>query len=223
MSLDTVARSFRSHVADQGADLDHFAAGPRGLGIAMRSTHTLSADDVLYVDYGCVLQSVHSDSGLTLALATPSTDLLTRYNVLRASVERGATTLRAGLRASAVWRAMHDAVDTVNGIVSSPHGHGLGLEAREYPLIVPDSGLRIRDDCIDESADLELELGMVVNLEASTFIPGVASLHVERSYVVGAAAGSPLIAQERDRPIVPGADRPQAPVHDLVHLETRPG
>jgi len=46
-----------------------------------------------------------------------------------------------------------------------PHGHGLGLELRDYPIIVPDTGLRISDDCVDLPADLPLEPGMVINLE----------------------------------------------------------
>jgi hypothetical protein len=43
---------------------------------------------------------------------------------------------------------------------------------------------------------------MVVNLEAATFLPGVASLHVERSFVVGPRGAEPLLADALDRLLV---------------------
>ena len=63
-------------------------------------------------------------------------------------------------------------------------GHGLGVEIREYPLLVPPVDERLRDDCVDVSADLELEAGMVVNLEASLFGLGDTSLHMEETYLI---------------------------------------
>ena len=52
---------------------------------------------------------------------------------------------------------------------------------------------RIRDGCIDVPGDPELPRGelMVVNLEVSTFLPGVASMHVERSFVRRVERSSP--------------------------------
>jgi Xaa-Pro aminopeptidase len=93
------------------------------------------------------------------------------------------------------------------GVITSFTGHGLGLEVRDYPLIGPDRGGRVSDGCVDESSDIELESGMVVNLEASIFAPGVASLHVERSFVVGEAGGKGLVVQERDAPFIPSNER----------------
>lgn len=198
-----ITQRFRQCVAEREADVDHFAFGLRGLGIAMLSRYMLRDDDVMYVDYGCVCSHCFADSGVTLALRDPSRMLLAKYEAIRECVAVGAENLHAGRRTSAVWRAMRTALDGNRGIVSSPQGHGLGLEVREYPIVVPDSGLRIRDDCVDEAADLELEAGMVVNLEASTFIPGMASLHVERSFVIADDGSVPLITQERDRPLLP--------------------
>jgi Xaa-Pro dipeptidase len=53
------------------------------------------------------------------------------------------------------------------------HGHGLGLEVRDYPIIVADTGMRIRDDCVDVPADLPFEPRMVVNLEMPLFPRGL--------------------------------------------------
>jgi len=84
-----------------------------------------------------------------------------------------------------------------------PHGHGLGLEVRGYPIIVPDNGLAIKDDGLDVPSDLPLEENMVINLEAPLFMPGVGSLHIEESYVVTSNGYRELIPQARRQPVIP--------------------
>jgi Xaa-Pro aminopeptidase len=97
---------------------------------------------------------------------------------------------------------MADALDAcgVAGCLT-PHGHGVGLEVRDYPIVVPANGLRIRDDCIDEPADLPLEENMVLALEVSQYLPGIGSLHHERTFVVSGDGGRQLVAYEREAPI----------------------
>lgn len=48
-----------------------------------------------------------------------------------------------------------------------------------YPILATDIKLRIRDDCVDELADLPLEENMVLKVEAIVFALGEASLHIE--------------------------------------------
>ena len=59
-------------------------------------------------------------------------------------------------------RAMQQALADRGITRSFPHGHGLGLEVRDYPILYPDAGDVIRDDCIELAADLALEPDMVV-------------------------------------------------------------
>jgi Xaa-Pro aminopeptidase len=80
-------------------------------------------------------------------------------------------------------------------------GHGVGVEIREYPLLVPPVDERLRDECVDVSADLELQAGMVVNLEASLFGLGDASIHMEETYLVTENGAEVLASSEI------GADR----------------
>ena len=84
-----------------------------------------------------------------------------------------------------------------------PHGHGLGIELRDYPILVPDTGLRISDDCIDLPADLPLEPGMVINLEVVILLPGAASLEVEITTLVTPSGARPFIVQDRAAPMSP--------------------
>ena len=53
------------------------------------------------------------------------------------------------------------------------------LELCNYPILATDIKLRIRDDCVDELADLPLEEKMVLKVEAMVFALGEASLHIE--------------------------------------------
>jgi Xaa-Pro aminopeptidase len=92
------------------------------------------------------------------------------------------------------------------GITASfPHGHGIGLELREYPIIVDDNGLRIKDDCVDVPSDIPLEADMVVNLESSVFMGGVGSLHIEKTYAITTNGCRPIVPQDRSKPVVPSS------------------
>jgi Xaa-Pro aminopeptidase len=189
--------SYRTRVAEGDAQFDHFAYAPRGLGIATEPNHVLQPGDTMYIDFGCIYRQYFSDTGLTLTMGEPSSDLLARYASLREVIGAGMEQLRPGVKGSAVHRAMHEAL---GAHVSNPQGHSLGLEVREYPILAMPNGKRLRDDCIDLDADLPLETDMVVNLEASFFRPGLDSLNLEQSWRITETGCEPLARQARDLP-----------------------
>jgi Xaa-Pro aminopeptidase len=200
-TLGEVANAYRVGLAERGADLDHFAIGTRGLGIATAPELELLDGDFAFVDWGCSYRGYYSDTGTTLVVGTPSPRTLELYAAVRESVDAGGAAMRPGVRASVVCEAMWGAL-TARGIsATNPHGHGFGLDVRDYPIVVRDNGLHIRDDCVDVASDLELEEGMVINLEAPVFLRGQGSVHCERSFVVTAAGARPLAAQDRSAPV----------------------
>lgn len=194
---------YRTRVAEAGADFDHFAFGVRGLGIAMEPNYVLTEDDVLYVDFGCIYRHYFSDTGTTLTTGDLPAALRDRHAALRACVAAGVEALRPGANSSAVRDAMWQTLNEHGITASFPHGHGFGLELRDYPILVADNGLRIKDDCVDVPSDLPLEANMVVNLEAAIFMPGVGSLHIEQSFVLTPEGNRPLVAQDRSAPVQP--------------------
>ncbi|MBI3942352.1 MAG: aminopeptidase P family protein [Chloroflexi bacterium] len=202
VSFADLAQHFRVHIAAMGADFDHFAYSKRGLGMASEAGHILSDADVMWVDFGCVYRHYFSDSGTTLALHVLPPALSERRDALRDCVAAGAEVIRPGVKSSAVQSAMWQTLAARGITTSFPHGHGMGLDLRDYPILVADNGLRISDDCVDLPSDLPLEPNMVINLEASLFMPEVASLHVEQSFLVSANGGRSLVPQDRSRPIV---------------------
>jgi Xaa-Pro aminopeptidase len=198
-----VVRHYRERVADNGAAFDHFTFSIRGLGIAAEPDYILRDDDVLSVDFGCIYRHYFSDSGATLAMCALSSDLSQRYAALRACIASGTETLRPGVKASRVPAAMWQPLKEHGVTASFPHGHSLGLEVRDYPILVADNGLKIQDGCVNVDSDLLLEANMVINLEASFFVPGVGSVQIEKSFLITSDGNVPLVPQDRTAPVHP--------------------
>lgn len=201
-NVQEVVRRFRAELGGRGADLDHFAFGVHGLGIATEPDFILGASDVEYVDWGCRYRSCYSDTGTTYAMKPLSGDMQDRFDVLRASMDAGLAAIRPGVLSSTVQAAMQDVVDDA-GLAMYPHGHGVGMEVRDYPILAPDNGLRIADECVDVPSDLPIEEDMVLNIEAPLCLAGVGSLHLEQSVVVTGSGSRPLVEQQRERPVFP--------------------
>ncbi len=203
--ISELVRHYRARAGELGADFDHFAFGVRGLGMSTETNYALAEDDVLYVDWGCIYQHYFSDTGTTLAMREPEAHFEARHAALRACMAAGIEALRPGAKASAAQAAMLQTLNA-NGItITFPHGHGLGLEVRDYPILVADNGLRIKDGCVDVASDLPLEPDMVLNLEAMVSLAGIASLHIEQSFVITPEGSRSLVPQDRSGPLQPSA------------------
>ncbi|MDO8189448.1 M24 family metallopeptidase [Conexibacter sp. JD483] len=202
-ALAGAAQTFRAAVAAQGAAFDHFALGPGGLAIWTLGDDRLAPGDCLFADFGCVYDGYFSDSAATIALGQPEPAVQARYEALRDAVAAGIAAVAPGVRASAVQRAMAAALAETPVVCDPPTGHGLGLEIRDWPLLLPATGARIADDCVDVDADLPLEAGMAINLEISAFMPGVASVEVERTIVVTFDGPRELVPQPREQIVRP--------------------
>lgn len=197
-----LVQHFRQRVAQMGADFDHFDFSLRGLGIASEPDYILRDDDVLFVDFGCIYRHYFSDGGTTLALRKPSDELLRRHAAFGMCLEAGTRAMHPGAKASDVHLAMGETLKAQGITSANPHGHGIGLEVRDYPILVGNNGLHIRDECVDVAADLPLEEGMVLNLESSIFMPAVGALQMEKSYLVTTGGGQPLVTQDRSSPFI---------------------
>lgn len=210
--VSALAQHFRVRVAELGADLDHFAFGMRGLGIGLEPRHVLAEGDVLFVDFGCLWRRYASDGGTTLALGELSPDLRRRHAAMHASVDAGIAALRPGVASSSVRGEMLRVLREQDLTAAFPHGHGIGLDIREWPLLVDAPAARLQDECVDESSDLPLEAGMVINLESAMFVPGAGSVHVEQSFLVTAEGSEPLVPQDRAAPFHPAwsTEQPRA-------------
>jgi len=199
-----MVRSFQSRVGEQGAAFDHFSFSLSGLGICSEPDYVFRSQDVLFIDYGCVVSSYFSDTGTTLAFAELQPEMSRRHSAMHACLEAGARAMRPGVKSSFVQKAMAQVAREAGLTNSFPHGHGMGLEIRDYPILVPANGLQIRDECIAVDSDLPLEEGMVINLEAPLFMPTAGALQVEKTFVVTAQVARELVPQDRAHPFFAG-------------------
>jgi Xaa-Pro aminopeptidase len=193
---DLVER-FRSCVGQQSATFDHFSFSLSGLGICSEPDYVFRPQDVVFIDYGCIVSSYFSDTGTTLVFSDLRPEIAKRYTALQACVAAGASEMRPGAKSSSVQKAMSEVLKEAGISNSFPHGHGLGLEVRDYPILVPSNGLEIRDECIGVDSDLPLEEGMVINLEAPLFMPIAGALQVEKTFVVTTDGCRELVRQDR--------------------------
>jgi Xaa-Pro aminopeptidase len=194
--LGELADAYAEAAGSRGAAIEHFALSHRGRGIATDRSMTLTADAVTYLDHGCRIALAVSDAGTTLRLRDLTRDERFAHSALEASLSAGRELLASHANSSAVHRAMSESIEPFPDAIVQ--GHGLGVEIREYPLLVPSAGERLRDECIDMPADLQLQAGMVVNLEASLFGLGDASLHMEETYLVTENGAEALARSEAD-------------------------
>ncbi len=198
-----LVHNFRTRVAEEGGDFEHFIYSICGLGITAETEHRFTDKDVFFVDFGCYYNHQFSDTGTTIAMSNPSNELLARHQILRAAVDAAVEMIKPGVKTSEVHGTMNQTL-LDNGITNSfPHGHSYGLEVREYPIIVADNGLRICDDCVDISSDIVLETGMVFNLESCLFYLANGAVHTEQAVVVTENGNRPLVKQERNIPFTP--------------------
>jgi Xaa-Pro aminopeptidase len=206
LSTGALARSFRVAVATAGAEFDHCVAAVDGFALSSYADHELAADSIFAFDYGCNVDGYFADAGVTVALRDMP-DVSARYKLLREAIcEVGLRAMRPGMPASSVHGAMDNFLRNHHVTSCFPHGHGLGLELRDLPILVPDMGRRIKDECVDVSSDIPLECGMVVNLEATIFAPGTAGVEVEITALVGEEEATPLVPQRREEPISPAVE-----------------
>jgi Xaa-Pro dipeptidase len=201
--LQRVIEHFRTSLAAAGASFDHFAVGMDGLSLATLGRGSLRDGDVVCVDFGAIYEGYFSDSAATISLGPAPADLVSRYDALVAAVAAGIAAAAPGVRASIVQAQMAEVLAASPVVCDPPTGHGLGLEVRDWPVIVADNGRRITDACVDVAADLPLEAGMAINLEISAFLPGRASLEVERTIVITDGGARDLVPQPRERMVRP--------------------
>jgi Xaa-Pro aminopeptidase len=205
---------FRALVTAAGAEFDHFVVGPFGLGFTSADATPIGACGPMYADFGCLVNGWFSDSGTTFCTDPLDERADRRFHAAREAVLAGAAQLHPGVAGSAIQAAMAEHLEAAGIVKTFPHGHGLGLTVRDYPLLMPHKGERIEDDCVSVSADLTMEAGMVVNLEAPIFVPGVDSFHCEETFVITTTGCEHLVPQERSAPL-------GHPLHDFEHAPTK--
>ena len=131
--------------------------------------------DLYILDIYPSFHGYHGDLCRTFAASQPTNLQLQACEVVRGALELAEQMIRPGVRAQDVWRALHDHIDSFEGVRGSFRhhaGHGIGLESQEAPWIIPGSRHVFED-------------GDVIALEPGCYAPALqGGVRLESNYVV---------------------------------------
>jgi Xaa-Pro aminopeptidase len=156
------------------------ASGPNGaLPHHRAGSRTLTAGDLVVLDFGGVLDGYCCDLTRTVSIGQPSGQARRVYDAVLAAQQAAVDAVRPGLDASAVDAAARAVLESRGLGQAFGHGtgHGLGLDIHEEPRIG-----RARPD----AAPTALEPGMVFTIEPGAYLPGWGGVRIEDDVLVTA-------------------------------------
>jgi Xaa-Pro aminopeptidase len=160
------------------------ASGPNAAKPHARpSTRRVEPQELVVIDFGCIVDGYCSDMTRTVSVGDPGPDARRLWDVVRESQWAGREAVHAGADCAEVDRACRDVIAAAGWGDAFVHGtgHGVGLEIHEAPRVAA-------------SARDTLEPGSVVTVEPGVYLPGVGGVRIEDTVVVTAAGSDPLTA-----------------------------
>jgi len=193
---------FKEYVVSKGALPEHHIYSRQGRGVSEDAEYRFRRGEAVFFDFGCIHRMYYSDTGNTVLIGTAPENHVKIYKTSSRALSEALKRVAPGAKASDLGEAMIRYL-TSNGIRNcAAHGHGIGLEARDYPAILPSLKQTVADGFASVGADFLLEENMVLNLEVPYYLFGAASCIVERTVRVTASGYAELTRQEREDPIV---------------------
>lgn len=206
ISEQEVAAVWRRVIAEAGGIWLwlHFAAGRRSSSISPPTDRRLKRGDLFSFDGGLVLNNYNADTGGCGILGEPTERHHAMHQAIKAGLEAGLATIRAGVKASEIFKATMERVRR-RGFPDHQHifaGHTIGLEAREFPFVIAPAE-RVSDPFLPETSDIPLETNTVLNLEVPAGVFGWGGMQIEQTVVVKPNGFEYLIPQERRLEVIP--------------------
>jgi Xaa-Pro aminopeptidase len=124
------------------------------------------------------------------------------YRALWQVIEETRDEIRPGMLSSSILGLLSKKLASKGITKIYAHGHAIGLEPREYPVIMHSEYKKFSDGIVSASTDMPLEERMTFNLEAPYDLPGVGSFQVERTFIMKDNSAQDLFVQKEGLPFV---------------------
>lgn len=165
------------------------ASGPRGAmphGIA--SERVIQDNELVTVDMGACLGGYNSDMTRTVAVGTPSSELIRLYNAVLEAEEAAVRAVKAGLKACDLDAVARDTLRKHDLAEAFAHslGHGVGLEVHEGPRL-------------SHNNSEVLKAGMVITIEPGVYIPELGGVRIEDLVLVTEDGCEVISSCEKER------------------------
>lgn len=180
-----LSQTFLTEVARQGAIPDHYIFSPAGFGISGAGNYVLRRGNFTMIDCGVSFKLYYSDTGTSLIFGNGLGEVEKMHMKLWEILQSNIDCLRPGATSSEILKKFEKAYGEEGIRHVEYQGHGLGLQAREHPVINYSKYDRISDGIVNVRIDIPLEEGMVINLETPLYVLGKGSCQVERTFLIG--------------------------------------
>jgi Xaa-Pro dipeptidase len=204
VKVGDLLRTFLVEVAKNGGIYDHYIFAPNGFGISSNEDYRLSSGEYTSIDVGSSYMSYYADTGTTLVVGKEKNDVTRLYRQLWEIVDQSVEALTPGGTPSQLMRTLSNLYKKAGISDVNYQGHGVGMEAREHPVIAPSTHTRIHDGIIDTTTEIPFEEGMVINIETPLSLIGTGAYQVERTFLVAKGSPKELTPKRELSPIITG-------------------
>lgn len=184
---------FNRSISAQGGEpkFTFIKFGRNGVGGQVVSNRTtLQKGDSIWFDVGCTWRGYWSDLARNASLGEPPARVAALYKAMKAGCDHGIDATRPGMTGADVF----DLTMEASRQAGAPHyrrhhiGHSIGAEVYENPILAPGN-------------KVEIEAGMVLNIETPYYEFGTGAVHVEDPFVVG-ENGDNVLLTKLDRDLI---------------------
>ena len=144
-------------------------SGPNGsLPHGVPSEKQIERGEFVTMDFGCIYHGYCSDMTRTVAVGTPSDEMVQVYHTVLAAQKAGIAAARAGVSGKAIDGAARKViVDAGYGAYfGHSFGHGVGVEIHEAPNATPGN-------------EQPMPVGAVISAEPGIYLPGRLGVRIE--------------------------------------------
>lgn len=145
------------------------ASGPNGsLPHAVPTERQIQSGELVTMDFGCIRGGYCSDMTRTVAVGTPSDEMVKVYNIVLEAQKAGIAAAKAGVTGKAVDGAARKVIQDAGYGKYFGHsfGHSVGVEIHESPNASPLN-------------DKPLPAGAVISAEPGIYLPGQLGVRIE--------------------------------------------